>query len=123
MEGAWMPRGPGLWLAFTFVSLAIVACAERQLPNSYTYVIVNACETVIANPQEEIVIPANISKYTVKKGIIVGRRENSCNLERDYMGPYGYFIVNTKTHDVKLGLSRAELREGLRAMGVEDIEL
>jgi len=118
-----MRYGRDLCLAFVCVSIGISACAERRLPNSYTYVITNACEAVIEDPQEEIIVPQNVAKYVVIKEFIIGIRKNSCNLTRDYAGPYGFFIVNTKTGYVKLGLSRAELRDRMRTLGLDDVNL
>lgn len=109
----------GLILAMV---LSMTACGDYsiRLPGGYSLVRVYAGAVLISNPQHEVVVNSNVDGYKVLDGLVAGYVTTPDHLspeEKEVSKP-GYFILNTKTHDVKQGLDKKAWLDSLKAQGV-----
>lgn len=113
-------------------AFSIAACGdyEIRLPGGYYLVRVYAGAYIISfrgqdgqSRTDEVVVNATVDSYQVLDGLIVGHVSTL-----DYMSPEekevskpGYFILNTKTHEVKQGLDKKAWLDSLNALGVSSV--
>jgi hypothetical protein len=108
-----------LWLV---LALVLSGCGDYRvpLPNGYELVRVYAGAILIADPTKALVVNADIDGYTVLADLIVGHVAPADHPpERDMSVP-GYFIVNTRTREVRMGLEKPAWLDALLALGVRD---
>jgi len=104
------------------LALVLSGCGDYRvpLPNGYELVRVYAGAILIADPTKALVVNANIDGYTVLGDLIVGHVALAeLSPEREMSVP-GYFIVNTATHEVKVGLEKQAWLDALLALGISD---
>lgn len=110
------------------LGLGITACGDYQirLPGGYYLTRVYARAFLISysgsdgqNTSGEVVVNATVDRYKVLDSLVVGHVSTL-----DYMSPEekaaskpGYFIVNTKTHEVKQGLDKKTWLASLQSFG------
>jgi hypothetical protein len=118
----------------SFLPLLLAGCQndyQRSLPNGYRLVRTNAYTIAIFPPkgqyldyfQEGIAVPPKIVEYGVDHAIVFGRIELAPLSELDYMSTPGYFILDTRTPSVKLGMGIAEWTEVLKTYGITTIKM
>lgn len=98
----------------------LLGCGDYavNLPGGYSLVRIYAGAVLIKHSSNGVVINANIDKYKVINETIVGHVTLAeLTPERDYSKP-GYFIINTKTHEVKEGLEKKNWLEALQKQGI-----
>ena len=108
---------------------------DVPLPNGYLLVSCNEYDIVIACPKEldgTIVVPPLIVAIGVHGDIVFGKVEDShapwlleegerAKTERaDQEKARGFFLINTKTHAVQLGLTTHAWIEALKDLGICD---
>ncbi len=98
----------------------LLGCGDYsiRLPGGYSLVRVYAGAVLIHHPEKGIVVNAHIDGYKVHGELVIGH-VLSAELppEKDYSKP-GYFILNTKTHEVKEGLDKQTWLNSLRTIGI-----
>lgn len=113
-------RSLGLILA---VVLSVTGCGDYSvhLPGGYSLVRVYGGAVLIAGDYiRGVVIDPNVDSYEVLEGIIVGHVNTHDHLtaeDKEASKP-GYFILNTKTHEVKQGLDKKAWLDSLRVLGI-----
>jgi hypothetical protein len=113
------------WLVIhLFLLFGVTACSDyaAPLPNGYSLVSVYAGAVVISGPGEEHigVIGANIERYKVLGELVVGHvnmPEYLSPEEKEVSKP-GYFILDTRTHEVKAGLDKKAWLDSLKVLGI-----
>lgn len=115
-----------LWLVFVLTMVfSMTACGDYKihLPGGYSLVSVYAGAVLIAGDHVRgVVINSNVDSYKVLNELVVGHVNTPDHLspeEKDVSKP-GYFILNTKTHEVKEGLDKKAWLDTLRALGVNN---
>ncbi len=109
--------------------LSMTACGDYQirLPGGYYLTRVYAGAFLISFRDQDgqrlygdVVVNATVDSYQVLDNLVIGHVSIL-----DYMSPEekevskpGYFILNTKTHDVKQGLDKKAWLDSLQAQGV-----
>jgi hypothetical protein len=113
------------WLLLILIVLfSLTACSsdyEVPLPGGYVLVSVYAGAVIIGRPSEhEVVVDANVESYKVLGELVVGHvntPEKLSSEEKETSKP-GYFILNTKTHEIKVGLDKQTWLDSLQTQGV-----
>lgn len=116
------------------LAFSVTACGDYQirLPGGYYLTRVYAGAFLISfrgqdgqSPYGEVVVNATVDRYEVLDGLVVGHVSTL-----DYMSPEekevskpGYFIVNTKTHEVKQGLDKKAWLDALQVQGISEPNL
>jgi hypothetical protein len=106
----------------------------RHLPNGYAIYCTNGYTTVIDSPRvttirrgntisrKSTVVESKVVGIAVHGALVIGLVEASPNSE---LGPGtpGYFIVDTATDEVSVGLNETEWTARLSEMGITDVDL
>ncbi len=88
-----------------------------SLPGGYELTRVYAGTVLIHHPEKGVVVDANVDAYDVTDGFVIGHVSIADELpEKEFSKP-GYFILNTKTHELKQGLDREGWVKSLKAVG------
>lgn len=92
-----------------------------HLPDSYVLTRIYAGAVLINHPEKGIVVDANIDGYTVLGDHVVVGHVTAADLspEKEHSKP-GYFLLNTRTHDVKQGLDKKTWLESLQKIGISN---
>lgn len=91
-----------------------------RLPGSYVLTRIYAGAVLINHPGKGIVVDANIDGYKVLGDHVVGHvAPADLSPEKEHSKP-GYFLLNTKTHEVKQGLDKKAWLESLKKIGIND---
>ncbi len=118
-KGQRFPRWASLAMV---VFLCLSACGDYgiRLPGNYELVRIYASAVLISHPDDGVVIGAHIDGYKVLDPLVVGHVSLAEHEpERGYSKP-GYFILNTKTHEVREALDKAGWLATLQALGIEE---
>lgn len=110
-----------LWLGLVLTMVfSMSACGDYsvRLPNNYELIRVYAGAVLIGAPEGGVRIEANIDGYKVLGDLVVGHVTVAEQSPEKEMSKPGYFIVNTKTHEVKQGLDKKAWLDALKAQGV-----
>lgn len=97
-----------LWLGLALTMIFnITACGDYsvRLPNNYELIRVYAGAVLIGAPEGGVRIEANIDGYKVLGDLVVGHVTVAEHSPEKEMSKPGYFILNTKTHEVRQGLA------------------
>jgi hypothetical protein len=109
-----------LGLLFCIFLGSLFGCGDYavSLPGGYSLVRIYGGAILISHSSKGVVINANIDSYKVLDELIVGHvTVAELPPEKDYSKP-GYFIINTKTHEVGEGLDRMAWLEALRKINI-----
>jgi len=112
-----------LWVGLALiVVLSISACGDYsvRLPGGYTLIRVYAGAVLINHPAKTEWIKANIDGYKVLNELVVGHVIIAEHSPEREMSKPGYFILNTKTHEMKQGLDKKAWLGSLQALGITD---
>jgi hypothetical protein len=71
----------------------------------------NGLEVCIAEPDNTISLEGNVETYSVQNPFIIGYASTN-----HMHANQGYFIINTRTHEMKQGLSEADWKNELKAV-------
>lgn len=105
------------------------------LPNGYRLVRTNAVSIFVFPPESahhsvfdgDWAVPAKIVGIQVSGDIVYGKTVSSPDADpgrhHTRTGPAGFFILDTATHTVQLGLNEDAWRATLRARGITDLNL
>lgn len=110
-----------LWLGLVLMmTFSMSACGDYsiQLPGNYALTRVYAGAVLINHPEKGVVVDANVDAYKVLNGLVIGHVTVAQESPEKEMSKPGYFIVNTKTHEVKEGLEKKAWLDALQAQGV-----
>lgn len=109
------------WLGLALMAaFSMSACGDYsiRLPGNYALTRVYAGAVLINHPEKGVVIDANIDGYKVLGDLVVGHVTVAEESPEKEMSKPGYFIVNTKTHEVKQGLDKKAWLDALQAHGI-----
>lgn len=98
----------------------LISCGDYSvsLPNGYSLARIYSGAILIHHTSKGVVINANVDRYKVLDEFIVGHVTLAeLTPERNYSKP-GYFIINTKTNEVKEGLDKQVWLETLKKMKI-----
>jgi hypothetical protein len=112
-----------LWLGFVLTMVfSMSACGDYsvRLPGNYALTRVYAGAVLIHHPESGVRIEANIDGYKVLNDLIVGHVTVAEHSPEKEMSKPGYFILNTKTHEVKESLDKKAWLDTLRTLGVNN---
>lgn len=93
-----------------------------RLPGNYSLVRVYAGAVLISGPSNVVVIDSNINSYKVLGHLVVGQVNSPGHFspEEKAVSKPGYFILNTKTHEVRQGLDKKSWLDALQMLGVRN---
>jgi hypothetical protein len=100
----------------------VQACGDYSvhLPGNYLLTRIYAGAVLINHPEKGIVVDANVDGYKVLGDHVVGHvTAADLSPEKEHSKP-GYFLLNTKTHEVKQGLDKKAWLESLQKIGIND---
>ncbi len=116
--------------------LLIASCSrasdyEKSLPNGYRLIRTNAVTTAILDPNEAwpaphpsgVAVAAKVVRIAVSNNLVVGYVESSVDSELAKFQVPGYFILDTQTGAVHLGLSESDWNKQLKVMGIGVVKL
>jgi len=95
---------------------------NKNLPNNYKLARTSSSEVSIYEPGGKGIIAPNIDRYAVIGDIVVGYVEKP-QPPADLEGSnpvLGYFILNTKTHELLQGYGKEKWLEKLRLYGINE---
>lgn len=109
----------------TFIATLIIAvssCGDYRvdLPNGYQLVRVYGGAFTISHPVKGGVVHSNVGRYAVVGDLVVGyvTTPDHVSLEERRMSIPGFFILNTATNSIKVGLDEERWAAELKANGV-----
>jgi hypothetical protein len=95
---------------------------SRSLPHGYTLEKTNNSTIFILGPEEdfprEVVVPARVSALAVDGAWVAGWVEEEPEATLDVESAPGYFLLNTESGDVALGLSHEAWSARLTKLGL-----
>jgi hypothetical protein len=80
----------------------------RELPNSYKLHDYGGDDIAIQNPDSKIIVGPVVSQYSHHDGVVFGLVVGSEELDSDWVGTPGYFIIDTKTKATVDGMDKDE---------------
>ena len=95
------------------------ACGDYsvRLPGNYALTRVYAGAVLINHPEKGVVIDANIDGYKVLNDLVVGHVSVAEHSPEKELSKPGFFILNTKTHELRQGLDKKAWLDSLKALG------
>jgi hypothetical protein len=98
---------------------SVSACGDYsiRLPGNYALTRVYAGAVLINHPEKGVVIDANIDAYAVLGSLVVGHVAVAEQSPEKELSKPGYFILNTKTHEVRQGLDKKVWLDSLKTLG------
>jgi hypothetical protein len=107
-------------IATAFLLHACSGDFSVALPGGYELTRVHAGAVVLNHPDKGVVIDANIDGYKIVGDIVAGHVVIAERAPDNAYSKPGYFLVNTKTHEVIQGMDKARWLASLRKMGVTE---
>ena len=92
-----------------------------RLPAGYRIFFASGSEVYLVDPQDDNVIGATLVEIQVQSGIIVGRNVPRPGDQVFEGNKPGYFVIETGAGRITRGLSREQLEQQLRALGLPGI--
>jgi hypothetical protein len=119
-----MPTWLASFLTCFILSVLTSACANNMgeysfdLPNGYRIERYNSREVMIVDRESRVVVAGLVREYAIDRSFVIGRADlpptSAENQARYYSDVRpGYFVVDTSTGEVSLGLSELEWKTNL----------
>lgn len=111
-------------LAIFLIGFTATSClldGSKEIGDGYTYVRASSGSNFIAT-NDRVIVKPNVLRYAVSDNHIVGRRvEPSVEIDKEIDQPYGYFIIDKKSEEVKMGVEPDEFAEFLKVNNIDFI--
>ena len=91
-----------------------------QLPNGYSVVRVNSDKLLIADARPVVVVPPSVKEMGVTGNLVYGRVSRPSVLDPNLKTITGYFVVDTRTGGVMLGMEENAWLRRLRDSGINE---
>ena len=116
------PRGLRLGFLLALLAMLPAACGDYsiRLPHGYGLTQIHGGTVLIEGPDHRLVVGPNVDGYSVLGDSVVGHVSLAqYQPDREDSRP-GYFILNTKTHELKQALEKEAWVDTLRASGIRE---
>jgi hypothetical protein len=111
-----------LWFSLAVIAIMLTACGDYsiRLPHGYGLTQTHGGTVLIEGPDHRLVVGANVDGYGVLGDLVVGHVSLAEYPPDQEDSRPGYFILNTKRHEVKEAIEKNAWLDALRAAGVSE---